>query len=293
MIGYIKIFKPELKVKNLQIYESYYCGVCKSLKTRYGLFKNMTLNNDAVFVSLLIDSLKNNISNHKPFRCAYNPIKKRVRVVNESTDFASDVNIYLMYKKLIDDFNDEKKIISLIGSTLIKGSGKKASKNIGSLKDIIDKNLDSIYSLEKEKCSNSNDISNLYGNIIEQVCNIKFKDNLELFKISSCIGYNIGKWVYLIDAYDDIIDDVKNNSYNPYILEYNYKSTDDIYEFKERIKSKVKTQLFKILDKVVIAYELVDENAISPIIYNIILDGIYNTTNTVLEGKCNHVKNPI
>lgn len=292
MIGYIKTFKPELKVKDLQVYESYYCGICKSLKNRYGFLKNMTLNYDCVFISLLIDALNDTSANAESFRCAYNPLKKKTRIVNQSTDFTSDVNLYLFYKKLKDDFHDERKIVSFIGSLLIKRAGVKAGKRLGSLKKVIDDNLNEIYSLENRSCEESDVISSYYGKAVEAICSCQFENDKKLFKISSYLGYNIGKWVYLIDAYDDIEDDIRHHSYNPYVLEYKYDN-ETVTDFKARIKDKVKEQLFHILDEAVKAYELSDENRYSPIIFNILLEGIYNTTNTVIEGTCYYGKKSI
>jgi len=293
MIGYIKIYKPELKVKDLQVYESYYCGVCKSLKNRYGLFKNMTLNNDSVFISLLIDSLNNLTPISEPFRCAYNPVKRKIRVVNNSTDYISDLNIYLVYKKLIDDYVDEKNVISFFGSLALKKAGKKAGKRIGGLKKIIDVNLNKLYKNEQKKCSDSEQMANIYGNIIKEICSYKFLNDKNLFIISSHIGYNIGKWVYLIDAFDDLEKDLKNKSYNPYLLEYNYNNDMDILTFKTSIKDSIRKKLYLILDEAVKAYELIEENKFSPIIYNILLEGIFNKTNEVMEGKCDCGKKSI
>ncbi|MBN2851857.1 MAG: hypothetical protein JXQ23_03890 [Clostridia bacterium] len=292
MIGYIKTFKPELKVKDLQVYESYYCGICKSLKTRYGLFKNMTLNYDCVFISLLIDALKDTSLTAESFRCAYNPMKKKTRILNQSTYFTSDVNLYLFYKKLKDDFHDERKLVSLIGSLFIKGAGKKAGKRLGKLKDEIDQNLDMLYSLENSHCFDSDTISSCYGKVVQAICSDQFENDKKLFKISSYLGYNVGKWVYLIDAFDDLEKDIKNKSYNPYVLEYHFEN-ETVADFKSRIREKVKTQLYKILDEAVKAYELSDENKYSPIIFNILLEGIYNTTNTVIEGTCYYGKKSI
>ncbi len=289
MIGYIKTFKPELKVKDLTTYEAYYCGICKSLKKRYGLFKNMTLNFDCVFISLILDALNDTHPTSQSFRCAYNPGKKKVRVVNDATNFTSDVNIYLTYKKLKDDVKDEHKFISFIGTILLKRSGRKAGKRLGKLATKIDESLNELYKLEDESCSDSDKIANYYGKVVGDICKEQFKVNQNLIKISYHIGYNIGKWVYLIDAYDDLEKDVKNNSYNPYLKEYHY-TNQDINEFKYSIKEKVRKQLYITVDKAVAAYELTTENKYSPLIFNILLEGIYNTTNTIIEGTCNYGK---
>ena len=36
MLGYVKIDKGELKVREYEVYTGYYCGVCKYIGRRYG-----------------------------------------------------------------------------------------------------------------------------------------------------------------------------------------------------------------------------------------------------------------
>ena len=43
MFGYLTINKNDLKVKEYEEYQSYYCGLCKVLKERYGHIGQMTL----------------------------------------------------------------------------------------------------------------------------------------------------------------------------------------------------------------------------------------------------------
>ena len=53
VFGYIKPVKAELKVKEWEAYQGIYCGLCKQLAERYGLFARMTLNYDFVFLAVL------------------------------------------------------------------------------------------------------------------------------------------------------------------------------------------------------------------------------------------------
>ena len=43
MLGYVKIDKGELKVREYEVYTGYYCGVCKSIGRRYGQLPRMVL----------------------------------------------------------------------------------------------------------------------------------------------------------------------------------------------------------------------------------------------------------
>ena len=53
MFGYIRVNQPELKVKDLERYRAYYCGLCSVIGSRYGLFARTALNYDMTFLYLL------------------------------------------------------------------------------------------------------------------------------------------------------------------------------------------------------------------------------------------------
>ena len=52
MFGYVKIYKPELKVKHYEAYKGVYCSLCKTLKKEYGAFASLTLNYDFTLLAL-------------------------------------------------------------------------------------------------------------------------------------------------------------------------------------------------------------------------------------------------
>ena len=53
MFGYIIVNKQELKFREFDVYQSYYCGLCQSLKERFGRRGQLTLSYDMTFVALL------------------------------------------------------------------------------------------------------------------------------------------------------------------------------------------------------------------------------------------------
>ena len=57
MFGYITINAPELKIRDYQAYHSFYCGMCRSLKTKYGRFGQLALNYDLTFLAMLLTGL--------------------------------------------------------------------------------------------------------------------------------------------------------------------------------------------------------------------------------------------
>ena len=52
MFGYIVINKPEMKFKDFDIYQSYYCGLCRTMHDNYTVLKGrVALNYDMTFYS--------------------------------------------------------------------------------------------------------------------------------------------------------------------------------------------------------------------------------------------------
>ena len=53
MFGYIAPLKSELKVREYEVYNAYYCAICHAVKRRYGELPRLLLSYDAVFVAML------------------------------------------------------------------------------------------------------------------------------------------------------------------------------------------------------------------------------------------------
>lgn len=52
MFGYVRIYKPELKIKDYEIYKAAYCSVCRALGRHYGVIARGLLSYDATFLYL-------------------------------------------------------------------------------------------------------------------------------------------------------------------------------------------------------------------------------------------------
>jgi hypothetical protein len=99
-------------------------------------------------------------------------------------------------------------------------------------------------------------------------------------KVLSWIGYNIGKWIYIIDAYSDIEKDIKTSSYNPFIVRFGKESSAE--EIKCSVKDEVEFILVYTLSQVSKSYELLKNGGFSPIIENIIYLGMLRKTENIL-----------
>jgi hypothetical protein len=213
MFGYITINKMELKFKEYYSYKGYYCGMCKCLKKKFGNKSRITLNYDMTFLILLLSSLyepKNKITNE---RCIVHPVKEQLIIQNEVTEYAASVNIILTYFNLMDNWKDDRDIKSLVVAKSLKGEFKKSKDSLPEKTEMIEKRLNNISRIEKENSCDIDAASNEFGYIMEEVFIYK-KDEWE--KNLRKTGFYLGKYIYLLDAYEDMEKDAENNSYNPF-----------------------------------------------------------------------------
>lgn len=293
MLGYILPEKPELKVREYEMYQGYYCGICKSIGKRYGQIPRFTLSYDAVLLALLLAGINPDLETIRTNRCIVNPFKKRNIVYeNSAIDYAADLMLILAYYKLKDDFQDEKKITAALGTSVMKRSFKKLIKTKEEKCNIALKRLEELAALEKEGCDSIDPAAEPFAKLMEEVF-----DGENLLKNSSenhedirlayrKIGYHLGKWIYLIDAFDDIEDNAKSGSYNPLINQFKYdaKGEESIEEFKARISERTEFNLMCYLAEIARAYEMLDMKKNQGLIENIIYFGLHRKTEEVL-GK--------
>ncbi|WP_027399316.1 DUF5685 family protein [Anaerovorax odorimutans] len=291
MLGYILPEKPELKVREYEMYSGYYCGICKSIGKRYGQIPRFTLSYDSVLLALILGGINSDAETIRTERCIVNPLKKRNIVYdNKAIDYAADLMLILAYFKLKDDFKDEKKITAALGSVLMKSSFKKILKNRSEKCNITKERLTELSILEKDNCDNIDPAAEPFAKLMEEVFDgesifAEDKENDENVRLAfRKMGYHLGKWIYLIDAFDDIEDNAKNKVYNPLInqFKYDYKSKETIEEFKARIANRVEFNLMCYLAEVAKAYENLNIKKNKGLIENIIYFGLHRKTEEVL-----------
>lgn len=124
MFGYIVMNKPEIKFKDFDLYRSFYCGLCRELKSKYGISGQISLTYDMTFVVILLSALYESPTQKGSTRCIIHPVCKQPVRRNTVTEYAADMNVLLTYYKCRDDWEDEKSNCSW----LFKSSSGKSEK---------------------------------------------------------------------------------------------------------------------------------------------------------------------
>ena len=284
MFGYVIPEKNELKVKELEMFKAFYCGLCKNLKVRSGSTSTFLLNYDCVFLAIFLSSLYEEKFEFNKLRCLLHPIARKYYVLsNPYIDYATDINMLLSYYKIKDDWQDEKKVLSYCGESLLRRRFKRIHNRYPEKCEIIEKKLYNISQLEKEKCDSIDMIANEFAELMSVIFTFGSLTKDEgKNRILSDVGYNMGRWIYIIDAFDDIEKDIKENAYNPFIYHYKYIGG-NIDEFKKSIKENVEFDLTFNLDRLSNAVKLLDFQNKNGIIKNVIYEGMYNTTMKIMN----------
>lgn len=286
MFGYIRPEKLELKIKEFDEFRAFYCGVCKSIGKTCGQVFRLTLSYDATFFALLFSSVSNASPLKKLERCAIHPAQKRSVYKNDTAiDYAADMNIVLTYHSLLDKWKDEKLLLSRVGVTTLSRKYRKLRKKYINVCDIIEGNLKKLSKLEKEKCASTDQAAEPFAELMAEIfVSCPTIGDHKAKKILRWLGYNLGKWVYIIDAFDDIEKDLTDKSYNPLLLQYKYNG-EDVREFKDRIRKDIEFILTYSLNEITKAYELLDVKRNKDLIENIIFMGMLRQTEIVLSDK--------
>ena len=213
MFGYIVINKAEMKFKDYDIYKSYYCGLCKRLKECYGRRGQMTLSYDMTFLIVLLTGLYEPDTQIDTVNCVAHPFEKHTARMNAYSDYAASMNLILTYYKCKDDWNDERKKKSYAIMQALKPKMKEISEQYPEKVSLVSSNLKKLSLLESENEQNIDLMAGLFGEIMAELFAYRHDEwEASLRKI----GFFLGKFVYLMDAYEDIEKDMQTGNYNPF-----------------------------------------------------------------------------
>jgi hypothetical protein len=222
MFGYVTPCKMEMKMKDYEKFRAYYCGLCRSIKNSFGNLPRVALNYDMTFLGVLLDSLEDKKCRIVVSRCLVHPFKKRLIILdNRALNYAAACNVILAYYKLLDNAVDDGSITSRVASIIFKKYLNKQSRvDFNELSAYIKNSLEKLSSLEIKKAITLDEVCHPFADLTGYIISsyINSLDTIEDVDITRenlyWLGYNLGKWIYVIDAWDDLEKDMHNNKLN-------------------------------------------------------------------------------
>ena len=214
MFGYVICNKETLEEQEKERYQNIYCGLCKTLGKRYGMMERMSLSFDMTFLALFLTALyEPEEINHK-FTCGVHPIHKKTGIWDPYIDYAADMTVAMAYHKCQDDWEDERKLIKKKYGDILGKSYKKVQEKYPRQCKAIEKSLQELRVIEKDGKSQADEAVNCSGRMLAEIFVYKedfWSNSLRTF------GYELGRFIYLMDAAMDYKKDLKKNNYNPLI----------------------------------------------------------------------------
>ena len=272
MFGYVTVCEPELKVKDLKKYRAYYCGLCRTLKEDYGFMGQMTLTYDMTFAVILLSSLYETTTKHEEHRCKVHPAKRQHMLQNEITSYAAAMNVLLAYYHMEDDWQDDRKVSSLMTKSLIQGKAKKIIEKYPRQSEIIRKSLKELGECEHENSMDIDRAAGCFGRLMAEL--FVWKEDI-WEKTLRKMGFYLGKFIYLMDAYEDLPEDRKKNRYNP------------LKELAKRPDYEVQMEqiLRMMIAESTVRFEQLPCLVDVDILRNILYDGVWNHYNKIQMKK--------
>lgn len=284
MFGYVRLYKPTITMGEYELYQGVYCSLCRRLGKRYGLSARMALSYDLTFLALLQMALREEKAAFSPGRCSFNPTKRCLNcAAGEPLDRAADLSALLTYHKLKDTLADEgifKKAGALCLLPLASYHRKKAVKRRPEADSRIATMMAQQAALEKDNCVSIDRAAEPFALLLQWLA-AEFAANDKERRVLERFGYCLGRWVYLIDAVDDMAEDKRKKQYNPYILYKNIQSDEDI----PAAKAYAELTLNACLAECVAAYNLLDVRRFDGILRNILEQGMPHAQTRAITGE--------
>ena len=280
MFGYIKPLTPELKVKEQEAYKAVYCGLCKQLGRNYGTLPQMTLSYDFAFLAILAIAVSGENVQFAQERCMVHPLKKRnICQSCESLDLSAAMATILLYHKLKDNLADGdvgEKILCGTALPLAESSYRKASAKLPELAKLTEEQMMEQSILEKEKCPSTDRASEPTAKILEALLGGLSEDPSQKLVLKR-IGYLLGRWVYLMDALDDLEDDIRNDCYNPFRY---CETTGDESPQEQAVAS-----LYMTIAEIIRAYDLLEVQHFDGLLSNVFELGLKQSVDELVRKK--------
>lgn len=289
MFGYVRPFKPNLRICEYDTYKAVYCGLCGRLGKSFGAAARVTLSYDFVFLSMLHYGVNGSPPAFATHRCYVNPLKKvPVCGSDEVLANAADLAFIMIYYKLLDNMRDGGALTRLGCRLLllfVRRAYRKAARRRPVFDEVIGECMRRQAALEEERCESIDAACEPTAQAMAAICRA-LDDNPDRRRVLERLGYLIGRYVYLCDAVDDLEDDLRTGNYNPFICRHKLERAVEGERLAE-VRDSVRETMYLTVAEAAKAYQLLGVELFAPILENIVTLGMRATVDSILlrSGK--------
>jgi len=287
LFGYVRPYKPDLRIAEFETYKAVYCGLCGQLGKRFGPAARLTLSYDFAFLSILHFAALDETPVFEQRRCHVNPLRKLPMCVSgEGLDFSADTALIMLYYKLIDNLQDSriaKRALWSAGMPFAAGVRRKAAARRPECDAAVAAAMGRQQTLEQNKTASVDAACEPTALAMQAICG-QINTQPGKKRILERIGYLLGRYVYLCDALDDLPKDLKAGAYNPFI--YRYKLEKDAGPADlESVFISGKQALYLTAGEAGKAYQLLEPSCFGPILDNVFYQGLAAGADDILKRR--------
>ena len=278
MFGYVRPVLARLSPEQQDAYQGAYCGLCHALGRRHGWLARLTLQYDFTFLAILLTAGEGG-GRCECRRCPVHPLRKpRVCASGARMDAAADQSIILTWHKLSDDVDDHSFFTGLpyrFVRLLFRRAYGRAAQAQSGFDAQVREGLARLRELEEANSPQMDQAADAFANIL--ACAARAASQERTRRVLEQLLYHLGRWVYLMDAWDDLDDDVKQGRYNPLDARFQGQAREN-----RDYLGTTATHSLRLMGS---ALELLELGEWTPIVENIVYLGLPAVQSAVLDGR--------
>lgn len=279
MFGYVRPVLNRLSEEEKRRYQSAYCGLCHTMGKRHGWLSRFTLNYDFTFLAILLYGGEGDCASCC-MRCPAHPFRKPQECIcGKTLELAADESMILTWYKLTDDVNDKNFVAGLPARflrLLFNRSYRRAATVLPEFDCCVREQLEKLRELECVKSSQLDRTADTFASVLAAAAGDCGGDEVRARAMKELL-YHLGRWIYLVDAWDDLEDDTKKGRYNPLDARFQGQA------YRER--EYVETTMTHSVRLVGAAANLIGFGAWGSIVDNVIYAGLPTVQGAVLDGR--------
>ncbi len=290
MFGYVRPLPDELKVRDLRVWREDYCGLCRCLGKRYGFAARFLLSYDMTFLYGLL-TMDGPAPPAKKCWCPAAVVRcKACRPADPAMEYAADLTVLLMWWKLRDERRDGgflRRTAAGAAMLLFRRAYRQAAARQPELDALIRTQLDRLARLEAASSPSLDETADAFASILRGCA--AFWTEPARRRPAEQLLYQVGRYIYLIDALDDLPKDCRSGAYNPLRCRFQIGNG--------ALRAEDKAYLLKLMDCSIdlcgAAFELLPRGAKGAVPENIIYYGLPAVLRAVSEGRFDHRKKQV
>ncbi len=299
MFGYVKPYKPYLRVYENELYKAAYCGLCRELDSSFGFISTLTLSYDLAFLALADIGINGSSLELKKHRCPLHPVRKAkcLHCQGKAFEYAACAEVILVYHKLRDDMHDNGLKRRLRAALLLwkaKADYRKAAQRYPSLADAVERAMEQQFSAERSRSCSLDRAAEPTAAMMRAVFRELGRYDPDLRDLLGSFGYMLGRYVYICDALDDIRSDAESGSFNPLISKAARRSRRLDREQLGKAAALAENSVMLTLGALADVYVRLDFGDLKPMMDNTVYLGLKQTFNEVkknaLEGRKKNIE---